>query len=98
MAMTANYMFDDKKPHSYFHIQACGPGGIADADGGFAARILSFIIKKASTKPWGSLVFPTDWTTENWNKGEVVVKGAVPYSVEAHERFRSIGKEQPEAQ
>ena len=20
----------------YFHIQACGPGGIADADGGFA--------------------------------------------------------------
>ena len=24
----------------YFHLQACGPGGIADADGGFAHRLL----------------------------------------------------------
>ena len=32
---------------SYFHIQACGPGGVADADGGFAERILNFLSEKA---------------------------------------------------
>lgn len=32
---------EDGKPCKYFHIQACGPGGIADADGGFAERIFT---------------------------------------------------------
>ena len=31
---------DDENPCKYFHLQACGPGGIADADGGFAKRLL----------------------------------------------------------
>ena len=92
--MIENYFHDDEKPQSYFHVQACGPGGIADADGGFAQRIISFIIRKASTKPRGSLVFPTDWTTVNWKQGEVVIKGAVPYRVEANEMYRLVGKEQ----
>lgn len=30
---------EEDQPTKYFHIQACGPGGIADADGGFAKRI-----------------------------------------------------------
>ena len=30
---------NESEPNKYFHIQACGPGGIADADGGFAARL-----------------------------------------------------------
>ena len=29
----------------YFHIQACGPGGIADADGGFAKRLYDHCVK-----------------------------------------------------
>ena len=28
--------FEDSEMCKYFHIQACGPGGVADADGGFA--------------------------------------------------------------
>ena len=31
---------NESEPNKYFHIQACGPGGIADADGGFAERLL----------------------------------------------------------
>ena len=31
---------DDNEVCKYFHLQACGPGGIADADGGFANRLL----------------------------------------------------------
>ena len=31
---------DDNEPNKYFHIQACGPGGVAEADGGFAERLL----------------------------------------------------------
>ena len=27
---------DENSVCKYFHLQACGPGGIADADGGFA--------------------------------------------------------------
>ena len=30
---------NENEPNKYFHIQACGPGGIADADGGFAERL-----------------------------------------------------------
>ena len=29
----------------YFHVQACGPGGIADADGGFAKRLYDHCVK-----------------------------------------------------
>ena len=31
---------NESEPNKYVHIQACGPGGIADADGGFAERLL----------------------------------------------------------
>ena len=27
---------------NYTHIQACGPGGVADADGGFAQKFYEF--------------------------------------------------------
>ena len=42
---------DDDAPNKYFHIQACGPSGIADADGGFAKRLLDCCVKYADRKP-----------------------------------------------
>ena len=41
----------DAIPCRYFHIQACGPGGIADADGGFAERIYKAAIKYSNKAP-----------------------------------------------
>ena len=55
---------------SYFHIQACGPGGVADADGGFAERILNFLSEKALNKG-GFLVFPHDWQSFDLKEGEL---------------------------
>ena len=72
-----------KKESSYFHIQACPPNGVAEADGGFAERVLNFIVKRATIKPAGSLEFPTDWTKENWEPGEIALKASKPYTVQA---------------
>ena len=37
--------------NKYFHIQACGPGGIADADGGFAEKVLDCCEKYSQRAP-----------------------------------------------
>ena len=37
----------------YFHIQACGPGGIADADGGFAKRLYDHCVTMSKRQPVG---------------------------------------------
>ena len=37
----------------YFQIQACGPAGIADADGGFAQRLYEVCRKYSARKPIG---------------------------------------------
>ena len=52
---------DEEAPNKYIHIQACGPGGIADADGGFAERVYNHSVKYASRKPVGFVEFPRDW-------------------------------------
>lgn len=47
-------IFDDEEEDScvrYFHIQACGPGGIAEADGGFAKKLLDTAIKYSAKSP-----------------------------------------------
>lgn len=44
---------DEEPPCQYFHITACGPGGIADADAGFAERVLKFACKSANKAPKG---------------------------------------------
>ena len=42
-------------PCRYFHIQACGPGGIAEADGGFAERIFNGAVKFSNREPINSI-------------------------------------------
>ena len=39
----------------YFHIQACGPGGIADADGGFAKRLYDHAAKMSKDTKFASV-------------------------------------------
>jgi hypothetical protein len=63
----------------YFHIQACGPGGIADADGGFAEKIYEHSVKYSKRNPVGFVTFPTDWSKRNWNPGEICSKGGADY-------------------
>ena len=57
---------DDEAPNKYIHIQACGPGGIADADGGFAERIYNHSVKYAAKNPVGFVEFPRDWLRVQW--------------------------------
>ena len=49
-------------PNRYFQLTACAPGGIADADGGFAKKILDTCIKYASRKPEGFMYWPRDFS------------------------------------
>ena len=42
---------NEDMPCRYFHIQACGPGGIADADGGFAERVFKAAVKYSNKAP-----------------------------------------------
>ena len=60
---------DDNDPIKYIHMQACGPGGVADADGGFAERLHNHAIKYANKDPIGYLNFPNDWMRMNLNQG-----------------------------
>ena len=66
----------------YFHIQACGPGGIADADGGFAKRLYQHCVKQAERPPKNELEFPRDWLRVKWAPGEICHSGGDDYSVE----------------
>ena len=42
---------DEDTPIKYFHIQSCGPGGIAQADGGFAKKLFDHCIKISKRTP-----------------------------------------------
>ena len=44
---------DFRASANYTHIQACGPGGIAEADGGFAARFFAFAERTSQITPVG---------------------------------------------
>ena len=65
----------------YFHIQACGPGGIADADGGFAKRLLDTGIKYSNKEPKGFMEWPRDWSRVRWAPGELCNTGGDDYLV-----------------
>ena len=64
----------------YFHIQACAPGGIADADGGFAERIFA-AAQKYSKKRGGSISIPSNWLATSWKPGEVHTSGGADYTL-----------------
>ena len=66
----------------YFHISACGPGGIADADGGFAKRLYDHCVKSSQRPPKGEMAFPGDWLPVSWAPGEIVHGGGGDYSLE----------------
>ena len=53
----------------YIHMQPCGPGGVAAADGGFAEKLYNHAIKIASKKPTGFVNFPNDWMRFNLTPG-----------------------------
>ena len=48
---------DEDAPIRYIHIQACGKGGVAAADGGFAERLYNHAIKFAARQPEGFVNF-----------------------------------------
>lgn len=77
--------FDEEHEDSvckYFHIQACGPGGIADADGGFAKRLNDHCIAMSKRPPSGQMEFPRDWLRVKWAPGEVCHSGGDDYNIE----------------
>ena len=45
----------------YFHISAARPGGVAAANGGFAAKCLKFAKNEAKKDPQGLIEFPRVW-------------------------------------
>lgn len=65
----------------YFHIQACGPGGIADADGGFANRLYAHCEKMTNRNPKGYMEWPRDWMRVRWTPGEMCNSGGEDYLV-----------------
>ena len=62
---------DEEEPCKYFHVQACGPGGIADADGGFAERLYNHSVKYAKKDPLGFVEFPRAFLKSTWTPGQV---------------------------
>ena len=76
----------------YFHIQACGPGGIADADGGFANRIYDHCVKMSKRAPIGYMEWPRDWMRVRWAPGEICNSGGEDYFLP----FRPDGMVVPE--
>ena len=66
-------------PCKYFHISACGPGGIADADGGFAKRLLECCKKYAGRNPKGYMRWPHDFSKTRWAPGEMSMSGGEDY-------------------
>ena len=75
-------------------MQACAPGGVADADGGFANRVLDLAISSTRRVPTvGSMEFPTDWLRANWGEGEVHALGGEPYQLRANPNYKKVEKE-----
>ena len=72
---------DESAMCKYFHLQACGPGGIADADGGFAHRLLEACNKFSERAPKGYLELPRDILRIKWAPGETTNTGGDDYLV-----------------
>ena len=54
----------DPQDCPYFHISAARPGGVAAADGGFAAKCLKFAMNEAKKDPQGLIEFPRAWASK----------------------------------
>ena len=65
----------------YTHIQACGPGGIAEADGGFAKRFHDFAEQRAKINPEGILNFPSDFIKGDWRPGQIITAGGEDFQL-----------------
>ena len=70
---------DEQSVCKYFHLQACGPGGIADADGGFAQKVLDTCKKFAERAPKGYIEMPRDIMRVKWAPGETTNTGGDDY-------------------
>ena len=75
-------------------MQACPPNGVADADGGFANRVLDLAISSTRRVPGvGSMEFPTDWLRADWKTGEIHALGGEPYYLKANPNYKKIEKD-----
>ena len=76
---------DAETPCKYFQIQACGPNGIAEADGGFAKRLYEtcskFAEKNTAENPRGFMIWPGDLAKAKWTPGEITLSGGDDYLV-----------------
>ena len=84
-------VFDEDEQDStvrYFHINACGPGGVAEADGGFAKKLLNTAIKFSARNPIGYMEWPRDWCRVKWSPGEICNTGGEDYLIP----FRDVGE------
>ena len=72
---------NDEEPCKYFQIQACGPNGIADTDGGFAKKLYDICVKYSSRKPIGFMTWPRDFSKVKWMPGELSLSGGEDYLV-----------------
>ena len=70
---------DEEMPNKYFQLQACGPGGIAAADGGFAKKLLDTCKKHAARTPAGFMYWPRDFHKVKWAPGEIASSGGDDY-------------------
>ena len=72
----------DEEPVKYFHLTACHPGGIAHADGGFAAKVLDRCKKWTAKAPnAGFMEWPRDFQKAKWGDGEIKSSGGSDYLV-----------------
>ena len=72
---------EEDAPNKFFYLTACAPGGIADADGGFAKKVLDTCTKHASRKPEGFMYWPKDFQKVRWLPGELSTTGGEDYLV-----------------
>ena len=56
--MSDEEVSEENEECKYFHIQACAPGGLAEADGGFAQKILDKAIKFSKRDPMDFISCP----------------------------------------
>ena len=78
----------------YFHLQACGPGGVADADGGFAEKLLEACKKFSLRKPVDYIELPRDILRVKWSPGEITNPGGDDYLVPMGADYKSLLQKQ----
>ena len=65
----------------YFHIQASGPLEAALTGNKFVERVNEYATECSGKYPRQFVNFPSDWTKENWNPGEIISTGGKDYLV-----------------